>query len=109
MHADNIEERHAVDVPAGAGAAGYFALRGARGSRRELRTIFGNARRLEISFAAHDGGNAGSIIASRIGVIGKAGGHEQRAQVGIAKSQRTVIMRVAGDGLSWVSGVIIQN
>jgi len=66
--------------------------------RGERRTIFGDAARLQVSFAAHDGREAGGVIAPGVGVIGQAGGHKQRAEIGVAKPKRPEIMRIARDG-----------
>ena len=54
-------------------------------------------RRLQIGFAAHDGGDAGGVVASGVGVVGQACGHQQRAEVGVAETQRAVVVRVAHD------------
>ena len=54
--------------------------------RRERRALFGDARGLQVRFAAHDGGDAGGVVASGVGVVGEAGGHQQRAEVRIAQA-----------------------
>ena len=51
-------------------------------------------RGLQIRFAAHDGGDAGGVVASGVGVVGQAGGHQQRAEVRVAEAQRTVVVRI---------------
>ena len=47
---------------------------------------FGDARGLQVGFAAHDGGDAGGVVAAGVGVVGQAGGHQQRAEVGVAQA-----------------------
>ena len=115
VHADHVEERLAVDVPAGAGGAGHDvgsrlvsarpffvgSVAGASGSQSSA--IFDDCR---VRFAAHDGGDAGGVVASGVGVVGQAGGHEQRAEVGVAETQRTVVVRVAHDDFGGVAGVV---
>ena len=66
----------------------------------------GDARRLQIGLAAHDGGDAGGVVAAGIGVVGQAGGHEQRAEIGVAQAERTIVMRVAHDHLGGIAGVV---
>ena len=75
----------------------------------ERRAEFGDAGGLEVGFAAHDGGDAGSVVASGFGVVGQAGGHEQRAEIGVAEPERTIVVRVARDGFGRVAGVIDED
>ncbi len=75
----------------------------------DRRAEFGDARRLQVSFAAHDGRHAGGIVAAGFGVVGQAGSHEQRAEIGVAQSERAEVVRVAGDGLGGIAGVVDQN
>ena len=63
----------------------------------QRRAQFGDARGLQISLAAHDRCQAGSVIAARIRVIRQPGRHQQRAQVGVAQAKRAVVVRVAGN------------
>ena len=72
-------------------------------------TLFGDLRRLEISFAAHDGGDAGGVVASGVGVVGKSGSHEQRAEIGVAETERTIVVRVLHDRFRRVAGVVDEN
>ena len=37
--------------------------------------LFGDLAGLQIGFAAHDGGDAGGVVAAGVGVVGQAGGH----------------------------------
>ena len=103
MHANDVEERLAVDVPAGASGSGscgaalrldgaeprphtstakicfgqaFFCGFGGWGQRL---TEFGDAGGLQIGFAAHDRCDAGGVIATGVRVVGKTAGHEQRA------------------------------
>ncbi len=63
----------------------------------------------EIGLSAHDGGDAGGVVASGVGVVGQAGGHEQRAEVRVAESERTVVVRVLADHLGGVAGVVDED
>ena len=86
MHADDVEEGLAVDVEAGAGAAGDFGLlREGRGGS-ECGSGGGEARGLGVGVAAEDGGERGSVGAAGVGVVGQAAVHEQRAEVGVAEA-----------------------
>ncbi len=109
MHADDVEERLAVDVEAGAGAALVVDARGERRGGGQRRALLGNARRLQVRLAAHDGGESGGEVASGIGVVGQAEGHEQRAEVGVAQAERTVVVRVARDRFGGISGVVDED
>ena len=75
----------------------------------ERRAQLGDLRRLQVRLAAHDGGDAGGVVASGVGVVGQARGHEQRAQVGVAETERTVVVRVARDGFGRIAGVVHQD
>ena len=77
-----------------------------RGERRALR---GDDGRLQIGLAGHDGGESAGKIAAGCGVVRQAEGHEQRAEVGVAETERAVVVRVARDGLGGVAGVIDQD
>ena len=90
MHADHVEERLAVDVPAGAGGArhhvrtevGFRQILPRRlGGRSQRLAEFGDPRGLQIGFAAHDRCDAGSVVAAGVGVVGQARGHQQRARL----------------------------
>ena len=96
VHADYVEEWFAVDVPAGAGSAGHGVRRrdwfrtrfffvgsvaGASGSHCSAMRLT-----LQIGFAAHDGGDAGGVVAAGVAVIGQACGHQQRAEVCVAQA-----------------------
>ena len=50
-----------------------------------------------------------SQIAAGGRVVGQTQGHEQRAQVGVAEAQRTVVVRVLRDGLGGIAGVVDQD
>src|SRR5262249_53082305 len=69
MHADHVEERLAIHIEARTCAAFDAGTVRARSCRSEGRAELSDARRLQISFAAHDGGKAGSEVASGIGVV----------------------------------------
>ena len=56
------------------------------GGRDQRRAGFGDARGLQVRFAAHDCGDAGGVVAAGVGVVGEAGGHEQRAEVRVAQA-----------------------
>src|SRR5690349_19498963 len=118
MHADDVEERLAVDVPAGAGGAGHDVgaeigfgkvLLGRLGGGHQGLAEFGDFRGLQVSLSAHDGGDASGVVTSGVRVIGKASSHEQSAKVRIAESERTVVVRVAGDDFGGITGVVYEN
>src|SRR5581483_10720173 len=118
MHANDVEEGFAIDVPAGTSGAGHHVLPEIGFGQRALRRFgggnqrlaeFGDARGLQVGLTAHDGGDAGGVVTASIGVIRQAGGHEQRAEVGIAESERAIIVRVPGDHLGWIAGVVDKN
>ncbi len=79
VHADYVEERLAVDVPAGAGSSGHDVgaevgfsqtfLCGLCG-RDQRGACLGDAGGLQVGFAAHDGGDAGGVVAAGVGVVG---------------------------------------
>ena len=110
-----FEERLAVDIETGRGAAvvGRWPLvvgllhKVARGLK--LRAGFGNPRRLQIRLAAHDRGDAGGVVASGFGIVGQAGGHEQRAEIRVAQTERAVVVRVLADRFGGIAGVVHQN
>jgi hypothetical protein len=107
VHADDVEEGLAVDVEAGAGSAGdVAALLRERGGGAERRAGFGDAGGLPVGVAAEDGGEGGGEVAAGVGVVGQAEGHEQRAEVGVAEAERAVVVRVLGDHLGGVAGVV---
>ena len=64
---------------------------------------------LQIGLAAHDGGEGGGEVAAGVGVVGQAEGHEQRAEVGVAEAERAVVVRVAGDRLGGIAGVVDED
>src|SRR2546430_647342 len=86
-------------VPVGASTAlvGGGLRPRSRGSQRLA--LLGHARRLPVGIAAHDGGKRRCKVAAGVGVIRQAEGHQQSAQVGIAETQRTVVVRVLRDRL----------
>ena len=104
VHADDVEEWLAVDVEAGAGAAGNLGLLGDGGGRAERGAGFGDARGLPVGVAAEDGGEGCGEVASGAGVVGQAEGHEQRAEVGVAEAERAIVVRVARDHLGGIAG-----
>ncbi len=88
VHADYVEEWLAVDVPAGASSAGHYVcsqicfgqiLFCRFGGGNQGLALFGDAAALKIRFAAHDGGDAGGVVAAGVAVVGQSGGHEERA------------------------------
>ena len=118
VHADYVEERLAIDVPAGAGSAGHdvrseiglgkIFLRRFSGGDQRL-ALFCDSAALQISFAAHNGGDAGGVVASGVGVVGKPSGHQQRAKIRIAQAERTIVVRVRHDRFRRISGIVDQN
>src|ERR1700733_1773898 len=81
VHADYVEERLAIDVPAGAGSAGHdvrseiglgkIFLRRFSGGGAGL-PVFCDSAALQVSFAAHDGGDPGGGKGPGVGGGGKA-------------------------------------
>ena len=69
----------------------------------------GDARRLEVSLAVHQGGDGGRVVAPAVGIVGQAVGHQQRAQVCVAESQRAEVVRILGDTIRGVAGVVHQD
>ncbi len=70
---------------------------------------FGDARGLEVGLAAEDGGEGGGEVAAGVGVVGQAEVHEQRTEIGVAEAERAVVVRVAGDALRGVAGVVDED
>ncbi len=66
-------------------------------------------RRLAICLAGHDRGQGGRVLAPRVGVVGQAPAHEQRAQVGVADAQRPEPVGVLLDLGRRVGGVVDQD
>ena len=89
MHADHFQERLVLARVAG-----------------ERPGRFGDARAGQVRLPAHDGGDGAGIIAALIAVVRNTERHQQRAQVGEAQPQRPVIVRIAGDLLGRIAGVI---
>ena len=110
MHADDVEEGLAVDVEAGEGSAlGCSAPLVERRGGDERRAVSAMRADCEISLAAHDGGEGGGEVAAGVGVIGQAEGHQQRAEVGVAEAERAVVVRVVGDLLGRIAGVVDED
>ena len=109
MHADDVEEGLAVGVEAGAGSALGFAALVERRGGGEGTCGLGDAGGLEVGLAAEDGGEGGGEVAAGVGVVGQAEVHEQRAEVGVAEAERAVVVRVAGDALGGVAGVVDED
>ncbi len=109
MHADDVEEGFAVDVVAGARSAFAIDGGGERGGGGEGRACFGDAGGLQIRFAAHDGGEGSGKVAACVGVVGKAEGHQQRTEVGVAEAEGAVVVGIFGDVLGGVTGVIDED
>src|ERR1700749_3129802 len=99
MHADDVGEGRAVGVEAGAGARPVLRTVVERGGGGERLVGFGDTCRLQIRFAAEDGGEGGGEVAAGVGVVGQAEVHQQRAQVDVAEAERPVVVRVARNGL----------
>ncbi len=104
VHADDVEEGLAVDVEAGAGSAGDLGLLGERGGCAEGGAELGDPRGLPVGVAAEDGGDGGGEVASGVGVVRQAEGHQESAEVGVAEAERAVVVRVLGDVLGGVTG-----
>ena len=64
---------------------------------------------MQVGLAAHNGGEGGSEVASGVGIVRQAAGHEQGAEVGVAEAERTVVVGVAGDPLSRIAGVVDED
>src|ERR1700744_3782649 len=105
MAADDVEEGLAVGVEAGAVPALVFAALIERRGSGEGTCGLGDARGLEVGLAAEDGGEGSGEVAASVRVVGQAEVHEQRAEVGVAETERAVVVRVAGDLLRGVTGV----
>ena len=65
----------------------------------------GDARRLGIGGAGHQGGDRRRVVASRVGVVGQAARHQQGAEVGVADPQRPELVRILLDPLRRIAGV----
>ena len=63
-----------------------------------LRHLRGHA----VSLAAHEGGDRRGVVAALVRVVGQTGGHQQRAEVGVAEAQRPVGVAVHLDLLGGV-------
>src|SRR4029077_11098534 len=63
----------------------------------------------EVGFAAHDGGDAGGVVAASGGVVGVACGHQKRSEICVAQAQRAVVMRVAHDLFRGIAGVVYDD
>ena len=92
MHANHVEHRIAIAQVAA-----------------ERAHALGNARRLRVGFAGHQRGNRAAEIPAAVGIVGQRQRHQQRAQIGVAKPERTVIVRIARDFLGGIAGVVHQN
>ncbi len=92
MHANDVQHGLAVHRVAG-----------------ERTHIFRNARGLRISFAAHQRGDGAGHIATLVGIVGQGHGHEQRAQIGVAETQRAKFVRILRDFFGRIAGEVHQN
>ena len=70
---------------------------------------FRDARRLCVGFAAHQRGDGAGNVAAFVGVVGEGHGHQQGAEIGIAKAQRTESVGVFGDTRRGIAGVVYEN
>ena len=89
VHADHFQERLLV---------GRIAV--------ERTGRLGDSRAGQIRLPAHDGGDRGRGIAPLVAVVWHAHRHQQRAQVSVSQAQRPEIVRILGDLLGRVAGVI---
>ena len=64
----------------------------------------GELGREGIGLAGHHGGDARGIGARRVAVVRQTLHHQQRAEVGVAKAERPVVVGVLGDPLRRVGG-----
>src|SRR5260370_17579497 len=55
-----------------------------------------NTRRGQVRLAVHHSRDRGCDVATCIGIIWKAAGHEQRAEISVTEAQRPEVMRVLG-------------
>jgi hypothetical protein len=62
-------------------------------------------RRLRVGLAGHDGGDRRRIGTAFVAVVRQAARHQQRPQVGVTESQRTVIVAVPLDRFRWIARV----
>ena len=76
---------------------------------RERALDGGDPRRLSVGLAAHQRGDRGGVGAALVRVVGQPARHQQRAEVGVAEAQRTVVVGVLRDRRRRVGGVVDQD
>ena len=64
----------------------------------------GDQRRLAVGAAGHQRRDRGGDVAARVGVVGEAVRHQQRAEVGVAEAELAEAVGVLGDLLGRVAG-----
>ena len=69
----------------------------------------GDLRRLLIGVAGHDGGNGASQSAAFVGIVGQTVAHDERAQIGVTEAEGAEDVRILGDVLGRVAGVVHQD
>ena len=92
VHANDVEHRFAIQRIA---SERSHALRNFRG--------------LVIRFSGHQRGDGAADVAPRIGIVGHRERHQQRAEICVAESQRTVVVRILRDSLGRIARVVHQN
>ena len=92
VHADHVEERLGVFVVTVERAGGGC-----------------DARAGEVGLTAHEGADGASIITAPVAVVRDSERHQQRAQVGEAEAERTIIVRVLRDLVGGIRGVVNQD
>ncbi len=64
---------------------------------------------LLVGVAGHDGGDGPGQGAAFVGVVGQAVAHDERAEVGVAQAERAEDVRVLGDVLGGIAGVVHED
>ena len=93
MLADNAQEGLFVDLVLGERAA----------------VVAGDDGRLLVRLAVHDRGQGGGVVATLVGVIGEPAAHQQGAEVCVAQTERSELVRVFLDPRGRVARVIDQD
>ena len=63
----------------------------------------------QIARSMQQRGDSAASTVGFVGIVSVAAGHQQAAEIGIAKTQRPVTMAVGGDGRRRIAGVIDEN
>jgi len=92
MHVDHLEHRLTVELIAGEGAGRS-----------------GDLGRSDVGFSTHQGGDRRGVRSARIGVVCQAARHQERAEVGVAQTERSELVAVLLDRLGGVRRVADQD